>query len=316
MKNKISLITLMIAGLLIISACSPKSTPVAPVVESTAPDTLIAEGKLFPFNTLDQSFTISGTVSEVLVEDGASVEAGQVLARIAVSPEVTTAITRAQQEVLAAEQALESLKNNANRELLLSKTAVFEWQEKVDDAQSEYDSDETDQNKAILDLAIENLKLAEEKFNKLDAGDGLDPDQVALAEARLETAKAALVSAESQINAFELKATMAGTIVDMALQPGQRIVPGTPVITIADFSNMVVKTDNLSELGIPSVKSGQKTEIIFDALPDMTLTGEVIDINTRFEEKRGDVTYTVTILLNQLQPELRWGMTAAVYFLP
>ncbi len=316
MKNKILLITLMIAGLFIISACSPKSTPVVPTVESTAPDTLIAEGKLFPINTLDQSFTISGTVSEILVEDGASVEEGQVLARIAVSPEVTTAIARAQQEVLAAEQSLESLKNNANRELLLSKTAVFEWQEKVDDAQSEYDSDETDQNKAILDLAFENLKLAEEKFNKLDAGDGLDPDQVALAEARLETAKAALVSAESQINAFELKATMAGTIVDMALQPGQRIVPGTPVITIADFSNMVVKTDNLSELGIPSVKSGQKTEIIFDALPDMTLTGEVIDINTRFEEKRGDVTYTVTILLDQLQPELRWGMTAAVYFLP
>jgi len=316
MKNKILLITLMIAGLFIISACSPKSTPVVPTVESTAPDTLIAEGKLFPINTLDQSFTISGTVSEILVEDGVSVEAGQVLARIAVSPEVTTAIARAQQEVLAAEQSLESLKNNANRELLLSKTAVFEWQEKVDDAQSEYDSDETDQNKAILDLAIENLKLAEEKFNKLDAGDGLDPDQVALAEARLETAKAALVSAESQINAFELKATMAGTIVDMALQPGQRIVPGTPVITIADFSNMVVKTDNLSELGIPSVKSGQKTEIIFDALPDITLTGEVIDINTRFEEKRGDVTYTVTILLDQLQPELRWGMTAAVYFLP
>ena len=316
MKNKISLITVMIASLLIISACSPKSTPVAPTLEANLPDTLIAEGKLFPVNTLDQSFTISGTISEVLVEDGATVEEGQILARISVSPETTTAIARAQQEVLAAEQALESLENNANRELLLSKTAFFEWQEKVDDAQSEYELDETDQNKAILDLAIENLKLAEEKLNKLDAENGLDPNQVVLAEARVETANSALISAQSQIDAFELKATMAGTVVDLSLQSGQKVVPGAPVITIADFSGMVIKTDNLSELDIPTVKNGQKTEIIFDALPGVTFSGEVIDINTRFEEKRGDVTYTVTVLLDQLQPELRWGMTAAVYFLP
>ena len=316
MKNKLSLITLMIAVIFIISACSPKSTQVAPPVESNTPNTLIAEGKLLPVNTLDQSFTISGTISDVLVSDGASIEMGQVLARIPVSPEAKTALARAQQEVMAAEQAMDSLKNNAKKELLLAETAVFEWLEKVDDAQTAYDQDETDQNKVLLNLALENLKLAEDKFERLNAENGLDPDQIALAEARLETANAALISAQTQIDAFELKATMAGTIVDLSLQPGQKVVPGSTVITIADFSGMVIKTDNLSELDIPTVKSGQKTEIIFDALPGVTFSGEVMDINVRFEEKRGDVTYTVTILLDQLQPELRWGMTAAVYFLP
>ncbi|NTW44002.1 MAG: HlyD family efflux transporter periplasmic adaptor subunit [Anaerolineaceae bacterium] len=316
MKNKLSLITLMIAVIFIISACSPKSTQVAPPVESNTPNTLIAEGKLLPVNTLDQSFTISGTISDVLVSDGASIEMGQVLARIPVSPEAKTALARAQQEVLAAEQALDSLNSNAKKELLLAETAVFEWQEKVDDTQTAYDQDETDQNKVLLNLALENLKLAEDKFERLNAENGLDPDQISLAEARLETANAALISAQIQMDAFELKATMAGTIVDLSLQPGQKVVPGSIVITIADFSGMVIKTDNLSELDIPTVKSGQKTEIIFDALPGITFSGEVMDINVRFEEKRGDVTYTVTVLLDQLQPELRWGMTAAVYFLP
>lgn len=316
MKNKISLITIIIAGFFLISACSPKSTQVAPTVEANLPDTLIAEGKLFPVNTLDQSFIISGTISEVLVEDGATVEVGQVLARISVTPEVKTALARAQQEVLSAQQALDNLKINAKKELSLSETAMFEWQEKVDDAQIEYDQDETEQNKAILDLALENLKLAEDKFDLLNAENGLDPVQVTLAEARLETANAALISTKSQMDSFELKATMAGTVVDLALQAGQKFVPGATVITVADFSGMVIKTDNLSELDIPTVKTGQKTEIIFDALPGVTFSGEVIDINTRFEEKRGDVTYTVTVLLDQLQPELRWGMTAAVYFLP
>jgi multidrug resistance efflux pump len=306
----------MIAGILMMSACSPESTRVAPTVESNTPVSLIAEGKLFPVNTLDQSFTISGTISEVLVEDDASVEEGQVLARISVSPEAITALARAHQEVLSAEQALDSLKSNAKKELLRSETEVFEWQVKVDNAQKEFDQDETDQNKAILALALENLKLAEDKFELLKAENGLDPNQIALAEARVESANAALISAQTQMDAFELKATMAGTIVDLALQPGQKVVPGVSVITIADFSDMVIKTDNLSELDIPSVKTGQKTEIIFDTLPGITFSGEVIEINTRFEEKRGDVTYTVTVLLDQLQPELRWGMTAAVYFLP
>jgi len=316
MKNKITFITFILAGLLILTACGPKNAPVTPTVESNTPDTLIAEGRLLPVNTLDQSFTIAGTISEVLVEDGASVEQDQVLARISVSPEAKVALARAQQEVLAAEQSIESLKKNASKELLLAETAVIEWQEKVDDAQTLFDQDETDKNKIALDLALENLNLAEDKLSQLKSENGLDPDQLALAEARLESANASLISAQSQINAFELKASMAGTIVDLALQPGQKVVPGATLITIADLSAMVIKTDNLSELDILTVQKGQKTEIIFDSIPEIKFTGEVTDINARFEEKRGDVTYTVTVLLDQLQPELRWGMTAAVYFLP
>ena len=51
-----------------------------------------------------------------------------------------------------------------------------------------------------------------------------------------------------------------------------------------------------------------------DALPDVTLKGEVTNINARFEEKRGDITYTVTVLLTETDPLMRWGMTAAVRF--
>jgi len=46
------------------------------------------------------------------------------------------------------------------------------------------------------------------------------------------------------------------------------------------------------------------------------LTGEVSSINARYEEKRGDITYTVTITINESDPAMRWGMTAAVYFKP
>lgn len=67
---------------------------------------------------------------------------------------------------------------------------------------------------------------------------------------------------------------------------------------------------------LKKIKEGQKVEIVFDSLPETKFSGEVTNIATKFEEKRGDITYTVTVLLLQPDAQVRWGMTAALYFLP
>ena len=51
-----------------------------------------------------------------------------------------------------------------------------------------------------------------------------------------------------------------------------------------------------------------------DALPEVKLTGVVKSIKSKYEEKRGDITYTVTIGLTSTDPKMRWGMTAEVTF--
>jgi hypothetical protein len=53
-----------------------------------------------------------------------------------------------------------------------------------------------------------------------------------------------------------------------------------------------------------------------DALPDVALAGGVEAIKDLSEEKRGDVTYTVTIRLQESDPRLRWGMSVTVDFEP
>jgi hypothetical protein len=57
-------------------------------------------------------------------------------------------------------------------------------------------------------------------------------------------------------------------------------------------------------------------EVVLDALPEKTFSGQVTQIDMVYEEKRGDTTYTATIVLDQFDPQMRWGMTAAVQFLP
>jgi multidrug resistance efflux pump len=86
------------------------------------------------------------------------------------------------------------------------------------------------------------------------------------------------------------------------------------VAVLADFSQWVVETDDLTEIEIPEVREGQTVKIIPDALPDLELTGTVERIKDVFEEKRGDITYTVRIKLNQSDERLRWGMTVAATF--
>lgn len=314
-KTALVIFTILAAAILTACGASAQSAP----TPTAAPDTVqsaVFEGRLEPIAVRDQFFTAAGQVSEVLVKDGDTVTVGQTLARLTPSTEAQSALARAQQELLAATQALDALKNSADLSLAQAKIALLDAQANVDKAQAIYDADPTDRAKADLDGALAALAIAKDHLTNLESGQGIDPVARQTAEARLTSANAALASAEAAINTRELRSTAAGTVVDLALTGGDWVTLGQPVITLADYSGWLVKTDNLSETAVAAIRAGQGVQLVFDALPEVTLAGEVTRINARYEEKRGDITYTVAIKLNQADPRLRWGMTAAVQFLP
>lgn len=166
--------------------------------------------------------------------------------------------------------------------------------------------------KAKLDVAKSALEDAQRVVARLK--DGIDPDQLAAAQARLTTAKASVTNAQAALDSLKLKASMGGTVVDVNVLPGQQVTALQTLMSVADFSNWVVETDNLTETEIVNVAVGQKVKVVLDALPNVELAGTVSHINDRFVETRGDVTYTVTVTLDETDPRMRWGMTAAVYF--
>jgi len=308
-------IILVATAALVLSACSPKSAEPTPSPQVSQPQGLIAEGRLLPANSLDQSFAVPGQVAEVMVKDGDVVNAGQELARLNDSPDAEAALARAQLEVLAARQALDSLMKTADLHLAQTMLAYQEAKDQAEEAESRFEADATDENRALFNVAQAALELAEDEVKKLESSRGVDPDQQAAAQARLTAAVTALASAQSLMDARVLTATMGGTVVDLSLQSGQQVSAGNPVMTIADFSNWIIKTENLTEMEVVEIQAGQKVEVVLDALPEIVLTGEVVHIKSRFEEKRGDITYTVTIQLEQVDPQMRWGMTAAVRFI-
>ena len=161
--------------------------------------------------------------------------------------------------------------------------------------------------KAVYEDALRRLE-------KLQSGSV--SDDLAIAKANLDSANAAVLNAQNMLDSLELKAKIDGTVVDLDLQLGQKVIAGETAVMVADYSNWLVKTDNLTETKVTSITVGQKANLVLDALPEKTFEGNVTYINSLFEEKRGDVTYTVTIQLTETDPLMRWGMTGGITFLP
>jgi multidrug resistance efflux pump len=168
------------------------------------------------------------------------------------------------------------------------------------------------QRQTDLEIAQGQLSLAQEKYDQLQVGP--DPDAIASTEARIRSAEAALAAAQADLTKLDLMATLDGKVLNFDLKPGQAVSPGIPVLEIVNFSKWYVETENLTEIEVVDIQVGQGVTVIPDALPELNLAGEVIEISDTFIEKRGDITYTVKIKLIDSDPRLRWGMTVVVEF--
>ncbi len=195
-----------------------------------------------------------------------------------------------------------------------------EYDDTREDRKEDMDNAQADYNTAIrwlqLETALKNAKTRLDQemkdYDTLQAGP--DPDLVAAADARLKAAQTQVDAAKVALDNIELKATIDGTVVSMDLVEGQTASAGTPVMRIADLSKIYVETDDLTEIEVVNIKKGQQATIEADALPGVEMNGTVEKISDVFEEKRGDITYTVRLLLSNPDPALRWGMTVVVTF--
>ncbi|MBN2500914.1 MAG: HlyD family efflux transporter periplasmic adaptor subunit [Anaerolineales bacterium] len=178
----------------------------------------------------------------------------------------------------------------------------------------EAEANDIDMAIAVANLAVAEaqMSIAESDYEKVQ--NGPDPDDLATAEASVKAAEAGVEAAKSALDNVILKAPFSGTVVEVNIKVGELTGSSQPAMVLADFSQWIIETDNLTEIEVPDVTVGQTVTVTPDALPDLELTGTVESIKDLFEEKRGDITYTVKISLDETDPRLRWGMTVVVTF--
>ena len=352
--KRIGFITIftLLAMSLFLSACGAKtaSTPTPSVIATVKADNvIISEGRVEPIHYAEIALNSSGLVSDVLSKEGDQVKAGQVIARLQSSEAQTleTAQAKALQQLTTAYQAVRDAqfkldnfdipgdftgmtptqavqtsldKLNAARDAFEPYKNVSERWLKLTNAE-----DETGVIKNIAKQTKKRMDDAWEKYRK--AVQYLD-----LASS-LETAKSQLVQAQTDYNSLqdpsfgedtagtraalanaEVRAPFSGTLTNLDLKVGEFAASGTPVLTVADLSSWVVKTTDLTEIDVVDLHEGDPVELTLDAIPNVTLKGNILTISNNFTEKQGDIVYKVTVLLTDKNPAMRWGMTAQVKF--
>ncbi len=194
----------------------------------------------------------------------------------------------------------------------------------LEDAQESYNKAQRDLEEAIreiddiradLDAALAAEAEAKREY-EMWLEEGVDLDQQTLLESRVSAAEAGVIAAQNALNNYTLTAPFAGVVTDITFETGQFVRPESWAAQLADLSEFKVETSDLTELEVVKIKEGQTVEIVPDALPDILLTGKVEQIGESFTTQAGDVIYKVTIALDDNDPNLRWGMTVELTFLP
>ncbi len=136
---------------------------------------------------------------------------------------------------------------------------------------------------------------------------------VTQAQAGVLQAQAAVDAALAALDKTVLAASFDGTVARLNVELGEVVAPGMPIVAIADNSDWLVETTDLTELDVVAVAVGIPVDVRIDAIPDQIARGTVEDIATMSTLTRGDVTYAVTIRLEDAaELPLRWGMTVFV----
>jgi len=136
---------------------------------------------------------------------------------------------------------------------------------------------------------------------------------VAQSEAGITSAEAAISSAQDALSRMTLAAPFDGVVADILVERGEVVSSGAPVVIFGNFDGWQVETTDLIELDVVDLQVGDPVEMTVDAIPGVTLNGTVRDISQVAGYDRNDVTYKVTIdLENPDELPLRWGMTVFV----
>jgi len=169
---------------------------------------------------------------------------------------------------------------------------------------------ETPAAEAGVQTALAQVARAQAALDRLKVG--ATAEKKAMADARVKSAQAALASAQAALAQAQVVAPFAGQVGTVYLRPGELATPGQPVLSLGDTGVMRVETTDLRETDVARLAIGMPVEVTFDALPGRTFRGTVARVAPMSSTDKGSTNYTVIVEVADLDPALRWGMTAFV----
>ncbi len=195
---------------------------------------------------------------------------------------------------------------------------------KLDDKelQQQRASNLTDVERAKLDLqkAERDFSRAKELLGeKLISQELFDNTQTTyeLAKVGLDRSQKDLAITEERLTKTAVRAPFDCTVLTRPVSIGQAVSgsggfnSGSEVLTIADLNSMIINAQ-VNQADVPRLKAGQKVEVTVEAVPGLLVNGTVERISPQATIKNNIKGYPARIVLKNVDPRVRPGMTANV----
>jgi HlyD family secretion protein len=298
--------------------------------QSAGESVLTASGYVVAHHKIAVGAKVMGRVSWIGVEKGDLVQSGQVLVRLE-DTEFRAQVNQANANLAAAQARLDQLKSGSRpQEKLKDKAAVLQAEANLKTAQADYDraltlyrsgvasKAEYDQALGARDTAAAILEAAKQSSAMTEIGPRTE--EIRAAQAQVQQMKAALDYANTQLAATEIKAPVAGTVLERIVERGEMVSPSafggsgarTSVVDLADLTDLQIELD-ISQSDFARLKMGQRAEIVPEAFSNMRYTGFIAEIAP--EANRAKSTVQIKVKVEDPNEHLRPEMNARVNFL-
>ena len=274
------------------------------------------------------SFKVQGRIVDLPVEEGQSVEQGTLLAQLDDADyKQKVRIDEANVHVRESNLAL-TLAGTREQEVKASQQTMFDAQADLQEKQLDYDraqrlfsKDEVSaQDRDLADTALKRaeatFRAAQQRYN--EAVEGSRKEDIVIARANLREAHANRGLSRVNLEYTTLRAPFAGVITVRQAELGEVVVPGTPVVTLADLDHIWLRA-YVAETDLGRIRWGQEATITTDTYPGKQYRGRVSFISSTAEftpksvqtyKERVTLVYRIKIDIDNPNHELKPGMPA------
>ena len=278
-----------------------------PVEEESVTIRITASGTVQPIDSVNLSPKTAGILSQLMVEQGDRVEAGQEIAFME-ADDIAADVARARAQVARNQAQLAALRaGNRPEEIAQSEARVLQAEARLAEARSQLAlaEDRLERNQALADegaisrdeldgvlnqesvaratVALQEASLREARDSLALMRRGTRAEDIEAAEAQLAEARAQLQLALVRQEDAIVRAPFAGTITQKFATAGSFVTPttsaseavsatSTAIVALADGLEILAE---VPEVDIGQIQVGQRVEIVADAYPDEVFEGRV-----------------------------------------
>ena len=230
--------------------------------------TTVVTGKIEPRNEVNVKPQISGIITEILKEAGQKVEAGEVIAKVKVIPDMSS---------LSAAQARVRL------------AGINERQARTD----------FEREKTLFDKGL----VSADEYDKIAQALRQAREESAAAQDNLEVVRDGVSKTNASASSTLIRSTVTGLILDIPVKVGNSVIlantfnDGTTIATVANMNDLIFR-GNIDETEVGRLTTGTTMKITIGALQDLKFDARLEYISPKATDQNGANQFEIKAAVN------------------